>query len=171
MKKFLLMLFLSISLFTSCREAFNRNVGTSGWAEEDSAFIASVASTVCAMQIEEAKDCPEFVEHPEEAVFYKENLTIEHEIEHEFIQLDDDIVYNVSTVLLKHMDKISLYDIVREYHKCKDAYDNLARGKKDVKPQENELEEYASLKQERKPQSSTTHEENDSNTITIKIKK
>jgi hypothetical protein len=60
-----------------------------------------------------------------EIVEFRDSKIEEYSIENTFLSMPDEVLTNVSTVCMRKSLKVTMWDIVNEYKKNKDVYDNL----------------------------------------------
>lgn len=117
MRKFLivaalgaLMLLVSCDKFGSCSPGDNYDTN-------DSAQVAEFINSVTNPQLMSV----------EEALSLKNNMLEKQAIDSAFLALDNDLISTVTSVLLKKNKTVTKKDILEEYRRCSDVYNNLPK--------------------------------------------
>ena len=117
MRKFLIVAILgALMLLVSCDKF---GVGSPGdnYDTGDSAQVAEFINSVVNPQLMSV----------EEALSLKENMLEKQSIDSAFLALDNDLISTVTTVLLKKKHTVTKKDILEEYRRCSDVYNNLPK--------------------------------------------
>lgn len=117
MRKFLIVAILgAIALLVSCDKFGVKSPGDN-YDTSDSAQVAEFINSVTNPQLMSV----------EEALSLKSNMLEKQSIDSAFLALDNDLISTVTTVLLKKKTSVTKKDIVEEYRRCMDVYDNLPK--------------------------------------------
>ena len=118
MRKFLIVAFLGVVLLTltGC-DRFRGAIDN--YDSADSAQVAEFVNSISNPQLMSV----------EEILTLKQSMLEKQGIDSAFLSLDDDLMETVSTVLLKRNKSVTKKDIVEEYRRCMDVYDNLPKDK------------------------------------------
>ena len=116
MRKFLIVAILgALMLLVSC-DKFGIKP-TENYDTADSAQVAEFVNSVTNPQIIAV----------EEALSLKQSMLEKQEVDSAFLSLPDNIISNVTTVLLKKKQLVYKKSIVDEYRRCADVYNNIPK--------------------------------------------
>lgn len=124
MRKFLIVAILgAMTLLVSC-DKFGAKSPGNNYDTSDSAQVAEFVNSIVNPQLMSV----------EEVLSLKNNMLEKQSIDSAFLALDNDLISTVTTVLLKKKQTVTKKDILEEYRRCSDVYDNLpkANSTKDV---------------------------------------
>lgn len=117
MRKFLIVAILgALTLLVSCDKFGVKSPGDN-YDTSDSAQVAEFINSVVNPQLMSV----------EEALSLKENMLEKQSIDSAFLALDNDLISTVTTVLLKKKHTVTKKDILEEYRRCSDVYNNLPK--------------------------------------------
>lgn len=117
MRKFLIVAILgALTLLVSC-DKFGACSPGDNYDTTDSAQVAEFINSVVNPQLMSV----------EEALSLKENMLEKQSIDSAFLALDNDLISTVTTVLLKKKHTVTKKDILEEYRRCSDVYNNLPK--------------------------------------------
>lgn len=117
MRKFLIVAILgAIALLVSC-DKFGACSPGDNYDTSDSAQVAEFINSVTNPQLMSV----------EEALSLKSNMLEKQSIDSAFLALDNDLISTVTTVLLKKKTSVTKKDILQEYRRCSDVYNNLPK--------------------------------------------
>ena len=124
MRKFLIVAILgAMTLLVSCDKFGVKSPGDN-YDTSDSAQVAEFVNSIVNPQLMSV----------EEVLSLKNNMLEKQSIDSAFLALDNDLISTVTAVLLKKKQTVTKKDILEEYRRCSDVYNNLpkANSTKDV---------------------------------------
>lgn len=117
MRKFLIVAILgALTLLVSCDKFGVKSPGDN-YDTSDSAQVAEFINSVVNPQLMSV----------EEALSLKSNMLEKQSIDSAFLALDNNLISTVTTVLLKKKQTVTKKDILEEYRRCSDVYNNLPK--------------------------------------------
>lgn len=117
MRKFLIAAILgTLTLFVSC-DKFGANSPGDNYDTSDSAQVAEFVNSIVNPQLMSV----------EEVLSLKNNMLEKQSIDSAFLALDNDLISTVTAVLLKKKQAVTKKDILEEYRRCSDVYNNLPK--------------------------------------------